>query len=201
MRTWAALACVMAFSALIAAPPAWAQQGLPQPAVVVVDMTQIMRDSKAAKDIQSQVQKEMDSYSKEVSLKENDLKVLQDELERQRTLLAPDVFSTRSQDYQRRYSALDREVQVKRQQLQQSYSDAMTKVEGAAMQIVADVAKERKANMVVAKAALLYMDDGLDVTAEVTKRLDDKVPAMAVNLPPLGDAAAPATPKSSASSK
>jgi outer membrane protein len=201
MRTWAALACVLVLSALIAAPPAWAQQGLPQAAVVVVDMTQIMRDSKAAKDIQAQVQKEMDTYSKAVSLKENDLKVLQDELERQRTVLSPDVFSTRSQDYQRRYSALDREVQVKRQQMQQSYSDAMTKVEGVALQIVADVAKERKANMVVAKAALLYMDDGLDVTAEVTKRLDEKVPAMAVNLPPSGDAAAPATPKSSASSK
>ncbi len=201
MRTWAALACVVALSAPVAAPPAWAQQGLPQPALVVVDMTQIMRDSKAAKDIQAQVQKEMDSYSREVSLKENDLKVLQDDLERQRTVLAPEVFSVRSQDYQRRYSALDREVQVKRQEMQQNYSDAMTKVEGVALQIVADVAKERKANMVVAKAALLYMDDGLDVTAEVTKRLDDKVPTMAVNLPPLGDAAAQATPKSSASSK
>jgi outer membrane protein len=201
MRDWAVFACALALTATFAAGSAHAQQGLPPPAVVVVDMTQIMRDSKAAKDIQAQVQKEMDSYSREVSLKENDLKVLQDDLERQRTVLAPEVFSARSQEYQQRYSALDREVQVKRQEMQQSYSDAMTKVEGVALQIVADVAKERKANMVVAKAALLYMDDGLDVTAEVTKRLDDKVPTMTVNLPPLGDAAAQATPKSSASSK
>ncbi len=203
MRYWAALACASTLIALVvAAPaPARAQQGLPQPAVVVVDMTQIMRELKAAKDIQAQVQKEMDSYSKEVSLKENDLKVLRDELERQRTVLAPEVFSARSQDYQQRYAALDREVQVKRQEMQQSYSDAMTKVEGAALQIVADVAKERKANMVVAKAALLYMDDGLDVTAEVTRRLDEKVPTMAVNRPAPGDAAPQAKAKPSQSSK
>jgi len=194
MRVWTGLACA---AMLFALAPARAQQALPAPAVVVVDMTQIMRESKAAKDIQTQVQKEMDAYSKEVSLQENDLKVLRDELERQRTVLAPEVFNARSQDYQQRYTALDRDVQMKRQQMQQSYSEAMTKVESAALQIVADVAKERKANMVVAKAALLYMDDGLDVTAEVTKRLDQKLPTMAVNLPSPGNGAPPA--KSSAS--
>ncbi len=47
---------------------------------------------------------------------------------------------------------------AKRQAMQQSYSEAMTKVENVALQIIADVAKERKANMVVAKAALLYLD-------------------------------------------
>jgi hypothetical protein len=65
----------------------------------------------------------------------------------------------------------------------------MTKVETAALQIIADVAKERKANMVLAKAALLYMDDAFDVTAEVTRRLDEKFPSMAVNLRRPGTAA------------
>src|SRR5665213_550995 len=155
---------------------------LPAPVVVVVDMTQIMRDAKAAKDIQAQVEKGMNAYSKEVSQKEGDLKQLRDDLERQRTVLAPDVFNTRSQAYQQRYADLDRDVQSKRQLMQQTYSEAMTKVETTALQIIADLAKERKANMVVAKAALLYLQDGLDVTSEVTRRLDDKLPAMTINL-------------------
>ena len=78
-------------------------------------------------------------------------------------------------------------MQTKRQALQQTYNEAMTKVENAALQIIADVAKERKANMVVAKAALLYMEDGLDVTAEVTQRLDAKLPTMPVELPKAGE--------------
>jgi outer membrane protein len=181
MRCPALFASLVVAVALVVAP-ARAQHPLPAPAVVVVDMTQIMRESKAAKDIQAQVQKEMDAYSKKVSQEENQLKSLRDDLERQRTVLAPEVFNTRSQDYQEQYAALDRDVQTRRQEMQQNYSDAMTKVEDAALQIIADVAKERKANMVVAKAALLYMDDGLDVTAEVTRRLDQKVPTMAVNM-------------------
>jgi Skp family chaperone for outer membrane proteins len=172
-----------------AAPCAQAQpaQALPTPTVVVVDMTQIMRESKAAKDIQAQIEKEMNGYSREVANQENALKSLRDELERQRTVLAPDVFNMKSQEYQQRYAALDRDVQQRRQEMQQSYSEAMTKVETAALHIVADVAKERKANMVVAKAALLYMDDAYDVTPEVTQRLDQKFPAMAVNLRKPGD--------------
>ncbi len=170
----------------LAALSASAQQALPTPAMVVVDMTQIMRDAKAAKDVQAQIETEMNAYSSQVSQQENGLKTLRDDLERQRTVLAPDVFNTKSQEYQQRYAALDRDVQTKRQEMQQSYSEAMTKVESAALQIVADVAKERKANMVVAKAALLYMDDAFDVTPEVTRRLDEKLPSMPVVPPKAG---------------
>jgi outer membrane protein len=184
---WARGGCgfLLALS-LFAAAPLAAQPALPQPAIVVVDMTQIMRDAKAAKDVQAQVETEMNAYTKEVQKREDELKAMRDDLERQRTVLAPDVFSVRSQDYQQRYTALDHDVQTKRQAMQQSYSEAMTKVETAALQIIADLAKERKANIVVAKAALLYMEDGLDVTAEVTKRLDEKLPKMAVVAPKEG---------------
>jgi outer membrane protein len=189
-----ALVILAAFCLAGAASGARAQQQTPPPpAAVVVDMTQIMRDSKAAKDIQAQIEKEMNAYSHEVSEQENALKTLRDDLERQRTVLAPEVFNMKSQEYQQRYAALDRDVQQKRQVMQQNYSEAMTKVETAALQIVADVAKERKANMVVAKAALLYMDDAFDVTPEVTRRLDQKLPSMAVCLPlPQGQTAATA---------
>ena len=177
---------LLAAALSLALSAASAQPASPSPVVVVVDMTQIMRDAKAAKEIQSQIETEMNAYSREVSQQENGLKTLRDELERQRTVLAPEVFNGKSQEYQQRYAALDRDVQSKRQEMQQSYSEAMTKVETAALQIVADVAKERKANMVVSKAALLYMEDGLDVTPEVTRRLDEKLPSMTVPLPQAG---------------
>jgi Skp family chaperone for outer membrane proteins len=180
------------FGLLLAPTVAAAQTALPTPAIVVVDMMQIMRDAKAAKDVQAQVQNEMNAYTKEVSKREDDLKRLSDQLERQRSALAPEVFAARSQEYQQRYTALDHDVQSKRQAMQQSYSEAMTKVETTALQIIADVARERKANMVVAKAALLYMADGVDVTGEVTRRLDEKLPAMAVSLPK--DVVEPAKP-------
>lgn len=75
--------------------------------------------------------------------------------------------------------------------MQQSYNDAMTKVENTALQIIAAIAAERKANLVLTRAAVLFEADGLDITAEVTKRLDAKLPSLTVNLPKLDNPAGP----------
>ena len=176
-RYWPVLA------ALAVGLPAHAQAPLPTPAIIVVDTNQILRDSKAAKDVQQQLKQQETAYSKEVSQQEADLKNMQDELERQRTVLAPDGFAARSQDFQRRDFALDRDVQMKRQALQQSLNDARDKINNAALKIITDIAKERKANMVVEKAALVYMVSGLDITAEVIQQLDKALPTLVVSLP------------------
>jgi outer membrane protein len=139
--------------AALAATPAVAQDTLPAPAIIVVDTNQILRDAKAAKDVQVQLEQQETAYSKDVSQQENALKTLQDELERQRTALSPEVFAARSQDFQQRYTALDHDVQVKRQALQQGLNEARDKINNTALQIITDIAKERKANMVMEKAA------------------------------------------------
>ena len=67
----------------------------------------------------------------------------------------------------------------------------MGKVETTALDVIAEIAAERKANLVLTRAAVLFEAGGLDITAEVVKRLDTKLPALAVNLP-----AADAAPRS-----
>jgi Skp family chaperone for outer membrane proteins len=181
-------------AAALAAGPAGAQTAPPPPTVpviVVADINQILRDAKAAKDVQGQIDKEMVAYSREVSAQETELQKMRADLERQRSTLSADAFSAKTQQYQQRFDALDRNVQVRRQALQQSFTDAMGKVETTALDIIAEIAAERKANMVLTRAAVLFEAGGLDITAEVVKRLDTKLPALAVNLP-----AADAAPRS-----
>jgi Skp family chaperone for outer membrane proteins len=163
-----------------AQPPA-----APQTVIVIADINQIMRDAKSAKDVQAQIDKAMASFSREVSNSENELQQMRDNLERERNTLSPDAYSAKAHDYQRRFDALDRRVQMRRQALQQSYNNAMTKIENAALQIIAQIANERKANMVLTRAAVLFAANNLNITAEVTKRLDAKLPSMTVKLPPV----------------
>ena len=138
----------------------------------------------------------MADFSKQVSTSENELQQMRDELERERTTLSPDAFSAKSRQYQQRFDALDRTVQGRRQALQQSYNESMTKIENTALQIIAQIAGEHKANMVLTRAAVLFAANNLDITAEVTKRLDDQLPTMQVKLPPPGaPAPAPAPAK------
>lgn len=174
-RAQIGLAAWMALTSAFVAVPAGAQEIAP-PVIIIVDVQQILRDSLVAKNVQAEMTRRTDRYTKEVSSQENELRRTQDELEQQRTVLSVDAFNAKMRDFQQRYDALDHGVQVTRQALQQSFNDAMTKVENAALQIISDIAAERKANLVVTKAAVLFTAPGLDVTQEVIRRLDAKMP-------------------------
>jgi Skp family chaperone for outer membrane proteins len=173
----------MTLLASLAGLPAHAQEIAP-PVIIIVDVQQILRDSLVAKNVQTQMTQRTDRYTKEVSDQENELRRTQDELERQRTVLSADAFNAKMRDFQQRYDALDHGVQATRQALQQAYNDAMTKVENTALQIIADLAAERKANLVVTKAAVLFTAQGLDITQEVIRRLDEKLPSVPLAVPP-----------------
>ena len=167
------------------------------PVIITVDVQQILRDSLVAKDVQAQMDQRTDRYTKEVTGQENELQKTQEELENERKTLAPDVFNARMREFQRRYDTLDNRVQLTRQALQQSYNDAMTKVENTALQIISDIAAERKANLVVAKAAVLFEAPELDITQDVIKRLDVKLPQVQLAAPQIAPNAA-VTPPSDA---
>ncbi|MGH7002149.1 MAG: OmpH family outer membrane protein [Stellaceae bacterium] len=191
LRSWfgqAAGAALLGFMALTVVP-AFGQTPASPPAptvIVIADINQILRDATSAKEVQTQIDRAMAGFSKQVSTSENDLQKMRDELERERSTLSPDAFSAKTREYQKHFDALDRTVQGQRQALQQSYNEAMTKIENTALQIIAQVASEHKANMVLTRAAVLFVANNLDITAEVTKRLDAQLPSMSVKLPAPG---------------
>ena len=175
------VAAVLGLAALL--PYGARSQQVAAPVIITVDVQQILRDSLVAKDVQAQMNQRTERYTKEVTNQENELQKTQQELEKERSTLAPEAFNTRMREFQRRYDTLDNRVQATRQALQQSYNDAMTKVENTALQIIADIAAERKANLVVAKAAVLFEAPELDITQEVIKRLDVKLPQVQLAAP------------------
>jgi outer membrane protein len=203
LRSSAILASLMLFAAMLVTP-AVAQQPAPAPAapvVLIVDLQQVLRDTKAAKDVQAVVNQQYGVYAKEVAQQEDELQKGRSELERQRTVLSPDIYNTRARELQQRYDELSQVVQNRRQGLQQSYNEAMTKIEAAALEVVTDLVKERKANLVMAKQALVFEDESMDVTAETIARLDKKLPAVTVNLPKPDNAGAAPKPANNAPAK
>jgi outer membrane protein len=179
------LAALMLAAALLSVP---ARADPPPTVVIIVDITQILRESKAAKAIQQQLDKESAAYSREVAQQENELQQRRDELDRQRTQLPPDAFSAKTREFQELFDTLDRNVQNKRVALQQALNDAMAKVQAATLQIIQEVAKERRASLVLTKQAALFEDDSLDVTKDVMGRLDARLPSVTVELPTGGSA-------------
>ena len=182
-RRAAAVAGAIVISVALGGPSRAQSAALPAPVILIVDLQQILQDAKAAKGVQAIINQEYSSYTKEVAQQEDDLQKARAELERQRTVLAPDAFNTRARDLQQRYDELGQVVQGRRQSLQQSLNEAMQQVKNAALTVIADIVKERKANLVIEKQAVVFEAEGMDVTADAVARLDQKLASVPVNLP------------------
>jgi Skp family chaperone for outer membrane proteins len=164
----------------------------PAPVIVMVDMQLLVYSSKAGKGIQGEMDKQRQVFSKEVAQREDELQKARAELEHQRTTLPPDQFEAKGRQFQQRLQELDRSVQAKQKAWQAVYSEAMNKVEEGALQVVAEIAAEHQANLVIQKAAVIFGKDGFDITADAMQRLDQRLPAVAVNQPKPVDVAKPA---------
>jgi outer membrane protein len=203
-----ALLCGFAGGAVAQAPPAPPTPAPPAPAspvatpqnltVMVVDVQALLQNSKAAKMVRSQIEQKRGEYTKEISHQEEALRAERDALQRQQASLSPDALNQKGREFQQKVNDLERNVQGKRQALEKSNGDALSKIQEEMLKIIADIAKQRKANLVFQRTDLVLFDQGFDITDEVLQKLDEQMPALTVNfvapVPPPSASATPAQP-------
>lgn len=197
------------------APPTPAPQAPAQPAplagapmpltVMVVDVQALLQNSKAAKMVRGQIEQKRNEYTKEISHQEETLRAERDALQRQQASLSADALNQKGHEFQQKVNDLERSVQGKRQALEKSNGEALSKIQEEMLKIIADIAKQRKANLVFQRADLVLFDQSFDVTDEVLEKLDEQMPALTVNFvaptPPPAPSATAAQPAASAPAK
>lgn len=161
--------------------PAFAE--LKAPVIAVVDMQQILQESAAAKDIQRQLDAQRDTYQGEISAQEEKLRAAEQELARQRSILSQEAFLQRRREFEQQVAEVQRNVQARKRLLDQAFADSMKQVRDNLLQIVADVAAENGATLVLAKQQVVIVEKSLDMTEAVMKRLNEKLPNVAVSIP------------------
>ena len=170
--------------------------------VMVVDVQALLQNSKAAKMVRSQIEQKRGDYTKEISHQEESLRAERDALQRQQASLSPEALNQKGRDFQQKVNDLERNVQGKRQALEKSNGDALQKIQEEMLKIIADIAKQRKANLVFQRTDLVLFDQAFDVTDEVLQKLDEQMPTLTVNfvapVPPSASASPSAPPSSPA---
>lgn len=164
--------------ALAALPRPIAAQPLPATVAAVVDHQRIMRDSKAAKSIQQQLEVRRKLYLDQLAKEEQRLAELGKELSRQRTVLAAEVFAQKRKEYEEAVQALQRASNERRRQLDEALGAANAQVRQALKEVVDELAETRGFNLVLPASALLLFSPKIDITDEVMARLDRKLPSV-----------------------
>lgn len=151
-----------------------------QATVAVVNIQGIMRDSSAAKSVREQLEQKQKAYQAEISKKEEALQKEDQELAKQRGVLAKEAFEEKVKAFRAKATDTQREVATKKAMLDNALERSLADIQKATTDIIAELAKEKNFNLAIPTSQLLYADSGMDISAEVLKRLNEKLPSVSV---------------------
>jgi outer membrane protein len=169
-------ACAFAVPVPVLADP-------PQPKIVVINRADILRFSKVGQDIQRQMQAAATQAKADLSGQAKSIQAEERNLQQQVAILAPDVKAKRLAAFQARAQSLQGAAQRKDDQLKAAFAQGQKAMEDALGPILQQVVKERGANIVLDKQAVVFATQGqFDITTDVINRLNQKLPAFKINL-------------------
>lgn len=168
-----ALIALMSFTA-----PAFAEDAKQN--IAVVNIQQIMRDSTAAKSVREQLETKQKAFQADITKKEDALQKEDQELGKQQSVLSKDAFAEKAKAFRAKATDVQKEVQAKKAMLDGGFERALSDIQKAVNEIIADMAKEKGFTLAVPTSQVLYADDKMDISKEVLDRLNKKLPKLDV---------------------
>ncbi len=157
----------------------------PQPKIVIIDRSIVLRDSKVGQDIVRQI----NAYRMQA---ENDLKSQGEAFQRdvkafqqQSAILSADLKAKKVKELEARRAGLQGQIQKKQSLIEGGFYKARTTIEQALKPILLGVMAERGANLMLDRNAVILGSNDVDITGLTIQRLNEKLPTLKVELVPL----------------
>lgn len=173
---------VVALMFLLGAPlhPAAAQEPL---AIIVVDFQRIVRESAAAATVREQIDEFRNAYQGEFARIEEELRAVEAELTELRPVLPDEDFLRRRREFELRVTEAQRQAQYRRAALDRSLDEAMDRIRSSLFDVIAGIANEQKATLVLSRANVVLVDQSLDFTDIALAELNENLPRVDVAIP------------------
>jgi len=159
-----------------------ASNATPRFPILIVDVKNVLDDSKAAIGAQKKIETQRSAFQDEISAKEKNIRDAEQVLLQQRGKLDEKAYAEKETQLRQKFRDVEKYVQERRQALEKATTQSMGKVRAVMQDIVADIAKKRGAQAVMAKQTALWTLEGNDITAEVSSRLNSQLPDVPVNI-------------------
>lgn len=161
--------CIMFVVLTISALPAFAAEAK----FGTVDMQKILLLSDAGKDAKEQLALKAAKYEAEKNLKEEDLKKLKGELEKQSVLLSEVARSAKEKDYQQKLKEYQRFLKDAQDDLQARNDEYTNKIVEEIIRVVQEFGKKNAYTYIFVKnESMIFMDEKVDLTDELLKQFN-----------------------------
>ncbi len=143
--------------------------------IATVDLKKIVDESKAAKAAEEEVKRIQQKYVAETKSQEDALKKNEEQLKNQQKAMSQEAFAKKVQEFRLKLMTSQREVLKKRKILETAYIKALELVRNETIKIIAEIAKEKNVDVIIAKGQLLFAKENYDISNEVLARLNKKL--------------------------
>ena len=147
----------------------------------VVDVEKILRDSKAAQSIRPTINEMRKDFQKQVSEQEQRLRRAEQELSRQRAILAPEAFAKKRRTFSEQARQAQTRVQERRRDLDRAFNETKNKILQNLIIVAQELATEKKLKVLLEKRFVFISAKKLDLTPEIITRLDKRLPQVSVD--------------------
>jgi Skp family chaperone for outer membrane proteins len=177
------VACfIFIFTTLLISQVTANPNSIPAPKIAIVDIQSILRDSLSSKE----ARKKMDAIAlqeqKVLANDENKLRKEDQELQQQRSILAPDVFLQRQQKLQKEIRKLQKRSRNLNQVLDKSFRRTINKIQIVLLDELRKLTQELNINMILPRSQIVIAVDDFEITDLALQRLNKRLPSIDLKL-------------------
>jgi Skp family chaperone for outer membrane proteins len=178
----AAIAAVFAF----AATPAFAATAADAAAdgtlrFGIVDLDKLISESVAGKAINKALNDKYKTFEAEIAKEEKSLITERDKIKQETSKLSKEEFETKVNAFEKKYADAQKMVQQRRQTFDAGANSGTKKLREEALKITAEIAAERKLDIVLSDNSVILAERAFDITEEALERLNKKVKSVSID--------------------
>lgn len=171
--------CRLVFiAAVLAASLVWRPEGAGAtegPAIAVLDVERVLRQSTAGKALQDQIDKIHSANQAKDLEADAALRAAEQELRNQRAVLSDEIYTQKRKELQSRLADMKDDFEARRKHVQSAVAQAWSRIRDAMLEVTEDLATERKIDIVVSQTGTVLLAKELNITKDVLARLNDKL--------------------------
>jgi len=140
----------------------------------LADLNGILRAADANKKVRELLDTQRQKFQDEFSVVEAELQQTERDLMSKRELLSADEYDKQIKAFQQRVTQLQKDIQRKRQAIDNAYQKAQSDIRSEALSIIAEIAREMKLDLVLNRDSSLIFLPHLNISDGVLTRLNER---------------------------
>ena len=140
----------------------------------LIDLDGVLRASEGTARVRDLLDRQRREFQREFAAREAGLQETERKLVAQREELDEAEFARQLAEFEASVTQIQKEIQYRREAIDVAFQDAQSRLRDLAIQIVTELAQEKKLDLVLVRESALIFLPSLNLSDEVLRRLDER---------------------------